>query len=168
MKIFIITDTHFGHEALTTKCKTRPPNFQKKLVEAWRRDISGKDLVIHLGDVMVDKSTEWKPTISRLPGRKILVQGNHDKKSANWYMANGFDFCCVAFHWEMFGLRIVFSHEPISHGEFDLNIHGHLHQAGRHRGNETDKRHCLLSLEHSGYRPHSLKSIVEGWSLRNV
>ena len=42
--------------------------------------------------------TVWENDIfNKLPGRKVLVMGNHDKKSARWYSEHGFDFVCNMF-----------------------------------------------------------------------
>jgi calcineurin-like phosphoesterase family protein len=128
--------------------------------------VTEDDLVIHLGDVVVGKATDWSSVIPELPGRKVLVLGNHDRKTPSWYMANGFEFCCVEFSWEIFGLRILFSHEPRDVGQFDLNIHGHLH-LGRHREHKRDKRHYLVALENTSYQPRTLKRIVENWKHAN-
>ena len=103
MRIFVIADTHFGHKALADKYLSRPADFAKKIIINWKRTIKSDDMIIHLGDVTVGTSTDWSFIIPDLPGRKILVLGNHDKKSESWYMANGFDFCCSAFTWHMYG-----------------------------------------------------------------
>ena len=77
-------------------------------------------------------------------------------------MKRGFDFCCNHFVWEMFDLRILFSHIPSLEAGFDLNIHGHLH-SGRHREISTDERHHLISLEETGYQPQLLETVITKW-----
>lgn len=167
MKYFVIADTHFGHKSLADKYQSRPADFEKKIITNWRRMVKAEEIVIHLGDITVGTSTDWSFIIPDLPGRKILVLGNHDKKTESWYMANGFDFCCSSFVWNMYGLEIAFSHEPIFTGTFDLNVHGHLHLE-RHREIETDSRHFLFSLEKTNYQPRLLETIVKEWKkLRN-
>jgi calcineurin-like phosphoesterase family protein len=162
MRIFIISDTHFGHKSLIEKYKSRPPDFEEKIKRNWNETVRDDDLVIHLGDVVVGKSIDWNTTIPGFPGRKILVPGNHDIKSESWYMSNGFDFCCHQFLMNIFGLRILFSHEPLFEGEFDLNIHGHLH-LGRHREIKSDHRHYLVALEDTGYQLRLLETVVKEW-----
>lgn len=162
MKVFVITDTHFGHIALATKLQLRPISFQEKIIKAWNRDVGADDLVIHLGDVLLGSRSLWFDVVPKLPGRKILILGNHDQRNAHWYMSNGFDFCCQNFSWEMYGYKIIFSHEPIAGGEFDLNIHGHFHET-KETKSPISSRHYLLSLEEAGYRPHPLKTIVNSW-----
>jgi calcineurin-like phosphoesterase family protein len=167
MRILVITDTHFGHRALVEKYESRPPDFETRIKQNWQKMVNNDDLVIHLGDVVVGKTTDWTSLVPTLPGQKVLVLGNHDKKSTSWYMANGFNFCCLEFFWEVFGVRILFSHEPREEGQFDLNIHGHLHLPESHRKYKTGKRHFLVSLEETNYQPRPLKSIVAAWRKSN-
>jgi calcineurin-like phosphoesterase family protein len=162
MNIFIISDTHFGHTALHERYKVRPADYEEKIVLYWKKIIQPQDLVIHLGDLFVGNPESWVAWLPELPGRKILVLGNHDSKSIVWYMSNGFDFCCKEFTWKRHGLRILFSHIPKSEGDFDINIHGHLHE-GRHRECNTDDRHVLVSLEHTLYQPLKLDKMIDSW-----
>lgn len=162
MRIFLITDTHFGHRALADKLQVRPVDFETRINKQWNTMVRDEDLVIHLGDLCVGKPETWNNIRPQLPGRKVLVLGNHDKKSISWYMEHGFDFCCHQFRWEMFGLQILFSHKPVLSGEFDLNIHGHLHTA-QHRPLTESPRYYLLSLEATDYQPMLLKTVVERW-----
>ncbi len=165
MKVFVTTDTHFGHRSLINKLQVRPSDFEEKIIRNRRVMISEDDLFVHLSDVVIGTPDDWHSIIPDLPGRKILVRGNHDKKSPRWYMANGFDFCCSSITWEMFGFKILLSHKPSFEGDFDLNIHGHLH-GSRHHDIATDKRHHLLALEDTGYQPRLLKTLVENWTAK--
>jgi len=160
MNIYITSDTHFGHAALHERFKARPADFEEMIITHWKRIIHPEDIVIHLGDLFVGNPEYWLKWLPDLPGRKILVLGNHDGKSITWFMNHGFDFCCKEFTWKRYGFRILFSHIPKSDGDFDINIHGHLHE-GRHREYSTDNRHILLSLEQTSYQPLKLDKMVE-------
>ncbi len=162
MKIFVTTDTHFGHTALAEQMQSRPQDFQDRILKQWKASITDEDLVIHLGDVVVGKSENWA-LLPALPGRKVLVIGNHDQKGIQWYLKQSFDFCCTSFTWNMYGWEILFSHMPVATGSFDLNIHGHLHLPGRHDECLVDDRHHLLSLEATNYQPRSLRTLVKEW-----
>jgi calcineurin-like phosphoesterase family protein len=159
MKTWIITDTHFGHEKLT-EIGERERDFSKKICLHWEKFIGKGDMVIHLGDVYWSDRPLWSARLMDLPGRKILVAGNHDDdKSYSWLMANGFDFACHTFSWRMYGYSIVFSHKPLETFSEDINIHGHLH-LGKHRELNLTKRHLLVSLENNGLKPLPLKTIL--------
>ena len=162
MRILIISDTHFGHIALAKRFQARPDDFEARIIRNWNRLIDPDDLVIHLGDLFVGNQSIWQEIASGLNGNKILVKGNHDERSYSWYMKQGFSFCCETFTWDLFGYNILFTHKPVTEGDFDINIHGHLHD-GRHRELPTDERHILISLEKNGYEPMLLETMIKKW-----
>ena len=153
MKTWVISDTHFYHEKLKEN-NYRPQDFMGKIICNWKRMVSDDDLVIHLGDVSWSKDL----LVDTLPGRKVLVRGNHDKKTCSWYMSHGFDFACDSFDRKFGNVVVRFTHVPIEKPDytFDINIHGHLHTR------ELEKvwwRH-LISLENNGYTLENVADIV--------
>jgi calcineurin-like phosphoesterase family protein len=157
MKTWITTDTHFYHDNMVKLCG-RPQDFHEIIVCNWKSMVSDDDLVIHLGDVSFAKDT----VVSALPGRKVLVKGNHDKQSYSWYMQHGFDFCCESFVMYTGGLDIVFTHKPLVFHDHDVNIHGHLHGLARV---DSVCRHYPVALECTDYKPLLLSDILP--KLRN-
>ena len=77
MKTFLISDTHFNHTKIETYCD-RPSDFTDRIVHNWRQVVQPSDLVIHVGDVFIGKREGWEAIYPTLPGRKILIRGNHD------------------------------------------------------------------------------------------
>ncbi len=125
MKVFIISDTHLNHENIATYCD-RPVNFTDMIIKRWNQRVTWEDTVIHLGDVCIGHRGLVENQIRSLNGRKILVRGNHDRKSScSWWMDHGFDFACDGMRFRNCWL----THEPDTSraGGCDLNIHGHLH-----------------------------------------
>lgn len=162
MNYWVTTDTHFGHAELI-KLKTRPAKVDDLIMRNhWK--IPPGDILIHLGDICWGNDAEWHALFREIPVRKWLVKGNHDKKTASWYLDHGWDFVCESFTMEYFGRDILFSHIPqYKTGYYDLNIHGHLH-AGKHHHEYSDFMHeknILLALENNNYRPYKLKTILE-------
>ncbi len=168
MKTFLITDTHFNHAKVIEYCD-RPLDFEERILKNCLDMIKEDDTLIHLGDICIgnDKESHAK-YIEPIKGTKILVRGNHDKRSDNWYLNHGWDFVCDSFTGTYFGKKVLFSHTPqIDKGDFDLNIHGHLHNKLyriQYDGGEmnmefarrlTDK-HKLLSIEYADYKPFLL------------
>lgn len=155
---WVITDTHFYHDAMVHLCN-RPADFNKQILSACRYVIAPQDLLIHLGDVIFYKYDELKLLLDSIPCRKVLTKGNHDKRSLGWYMRNGFDFACETFTLQ----DILFSHKPMPFdpAHVKLNIHGHLHNTDhRAKPDWYTERHHLVSLEQTGYKPINLSTIV--------
>jgi calcineurin-like phosphoesterase family protein len=70
----------------------------------------------------------------------------------------------------MYGAKILFSHVPQPDtGAYDWNIHGHFHNTDLRTQMEHEpevvarltKKHILIALEHTGYQPVNLKSLLE-------
>lgn len=176
MKIYLITDTHFNHEKIKEYCG-RPDNYEDII---WKglKQISTDSILIHLGDICIGDDENINNGFKSLLCKKILVKGNHDRKSDNWYLEHGWDFVCDKFQIERFGKKIMFSHTPsIDDGEFDINIHGHFHNTlhrllegkfvveGEKERNERDLRvltpkHKLLAIEYTSYMPIELEKFL--------
>jgi calcineurin-like phosphoesterase family protein len=124
IKVYLISDTHFNHANIATYCD-RPKDFTEILIRNWKNTIKSEDCVIHLGDVFIGKVDGWRQIYPALPGRKILIRGNHDRqRSLTWWMQNGFDAAVDAMEFRNCWL----THEPNGLvNSCTLNVHGHLH-----------------------------------------
>ncbi len=162
MKAYIISDTHFNHEAIIKYCK-RPDNHEA-MMSTGMAQIQASDLLIHLGDVCIGNDAVVHSNIGTLECRKVLVMGNHDSKSWSWYMEHGWDFVCDSFKLKYCGKNICFSHKPQPwDGDWEINVHGHLHNLG-HRDKEfkeLKKWHRLYAPELMGYRPIELSKFIQ-------
>jgi len=167
MKIYVISDTHFYHVNIIKYCD-RPFKTEQEMnnfmVKRWNSRVQKEDLVIHLGDVVLSNRTRFfKSLVQQLNGRKILVRGNHDRKSIHWYLTHGFDFVCDEF---AIG-QILFTHRPVKKPDFllmpyKLNIHGHIHQK-----KEYDKDiYKNISVERTNYFPVKLDTILGEFKLK--
>ncbi len=139
MKTYITSDTHWGHKNIMNFCPVSRARFRNDLdymneamVKEWNDLIEPEDLVYILGDVAflpAPKATEY---MRRLNSRKILVQGNHDRKLLQ---DPGFRGCFEEIHHYLDvnynGTKCVMFHYPIA--EWDqmhrgaVHFHGHLH-----------------------------------------
>ena len=158
---YIITDTHFNHEdKMCTEDVGRPKDYAERIYNSLI-NLREEDVLIHKGDICIGKDKEMHDKyIIPLKCKKILVKGNHDNKSNNWYLDHGWDFVCDTFTMKYEGKKILFSHIPQPwDGVSDMNIHGHLHNCG-HREPARLSFNKLLSLELHGYRAHSLSSFI--------
>lgn len=157
--IWLITDTHFYHEAMVELCG-RPANCEQIVMRNLKHVVAEQDILIHLGDVIFYKYPELKGMMDSVPCRKILTMGNHDRKAKWWYMRNGFDWAVDVF---TLG-NIAFSHKPLEVLPMgtEYNVHGHLHTSA-HRVTEEwydPEIHRCLSLELVGYKPVKLRQFL--------
>jgi calcineurin-like phosphoesterase family protein len=163
MNYWIIADSHFGHEKL--KQFGRPDYFEIMILNGLSK-IRPEDVLIHLGDICINKDVAWHLQLEKINCRKWLVLGNHDKKSISWYLSHGWCWVGESFTFNMFGKKILFSHIPKIDIGYDLNIHGHFHN-NSHRSNEPDilaiknDRQILIAMEFNNFQPYNLKTLIE-------
>ncbi|MEK1828802.1 metallophosphoesterase [Priestia megaterium] len=134
MDIWFTSDTHFSHKNILS-FESRPfkntEEMDEALITNWNSVVKPNDLIFHIGDVFFSnaKRSEW--IASRLNGRKILVDGNHDRSFSKGKFAKmGFES-----HKYYFFNDYLLSHYPqnpiilAQASEYGLkgNIHGHVH-----------------------------------------
>lgn len=161
-EIFIISDTHFGHENILkfTDSNTNLPlrtfsdvhDMNEFMVERWNKIVGDSDIVYHLGDVYFGKGHEILP---RLKGRKRLILGNHDNgKDQN--LQKHFQKIMV---WRMFpDFNCLLTHVPVHESSLykvEYNLHGHIHAQPSPTG-----RHINCCVEVQDYMPRPLVELV--------
>jgi len=159
MNIYVIADTHFFHDNIIDYCK-RPfkdsTQMNKTLITNWNSTVQKEDLVIVLGDIAFSRSApQLAEILKSLNGTKVLVRGNHDKRSRHWYLTNGFVFVCDSFTFN----DIIFTHKPVSLDilvKFTLNIHGHIHEKTM-----KDRRYVNVGAEQVKYTPILLQKVID-------
>jgi calcineurin-like phosphoesterase family protein len=126
---YLISDTHF-HHANIIKYTDRPfmntAEMNETIIKNWNKIVKPNDRVFHLGDVFFCSQDEAYKIKSKLNGQVILLKGNHDKHSKEWYKQIGFS----EVYDKPFILhnKYIMSHYPleVDLGSF-INIHGHVH-----------------------------------------
>lgn len=177
---WIISDTHFGHKNLQ-KYTGRPENVDDIFLENIRNaPYKDGDTLIHLGDFCIapgkvcqDFHSKFTSSVPYLV-HTVLVRGNHDVKSLSWYTRVGWDMVVDSFMVNAFGYKILFSHVPVSESacDFDINIHGHLHNASADnwepeiRQTITDK-HVLFDPE-GNYVPMRVDTALTRQDMRTI
>lgn len=132
-QIFLISDTHFGHNAAYrfsdkhgNRMRAWADNAEEGdeiMVAAWNSVVGPRDKVYHLGDVAIPKNSNM--IMDRLNGTKVLIRGNHDKQKLSLYSRY---FKDVRGSHKID--RFIMTHYPIlelPHWCF-ANIHGHIHE----------------------------------------
>lgn len=177
--VFLVSDTHFGHEKTCTVFKRedgsplRPFNSAEEMdeymIKVWNERVKPNDKVYHLGDVVINR--KFLNVLGRLNGDKILIRGNHDIFKLEDYTTY---FRDVRGYHVMNGL--ILSHVPVHHdslARFGANIHGHLH-ANRVRkargvdavtgnilyGNEIDPRYHCVCVEQTDFAPILFEDVL--------
>ena len=139
MKTYITSDLHFGHRNIMNFCPDARARFRNDLsymheamVKEWTDLIEPDDTVYILGDVAFMSGSDAAKMIGRLNGKKILIEGNHDRKTL---MDLNFRRKFAEIHkylWINYnGTQVIMFHYPIA--EWDqmhrgsVHFHGHLH-----------------------------------------
>ena len=125
--IYVGSDTHFGHKNILTferKDFLSIEEHDEKIFKILEKTLSKDSTFYHLGD-FGDLSDKTMSRFAKLPGKKILIRGNHDNSINK--LKQIFD----EVHNEpiFYKKRILFSHEPLPVTDGSINIHGHLHGA---------------------------------------
>lgn len=169
--VFLVSDTHFGHQGVCRfmrndgVTKLRPwdnaDEMDEAMVKAWNETVKPNDKVYHLGDVVINRKA--LKTLARLNGDKILIKGNHDIFRLDEYTPY---FRDIRGYHVMKGM--ILSHVPVHHeslGRFGTNIHGHLHSnrvMRLDRGREVvDVRYHCVCVEQTDFRPILFEDVVK-------
>ncbi|MEJ0025941.1 MAG: hypothetical protein WDN01_07930 [Rhizomicrobium sp.] len=174
-KIWVISDTHFGHANVVHKFKradgTPLRDFKnvhehdETMIRKWNECVRPEDHVYHLGDFAMARV--HLATAHRLNGHKRLVRGNHDIFKTRDYLDAGFE--------EIYGVRVfrpqdqqgksgfILSHVPLHPGSVQRwarNVHGHTHaNVVLDEHGHPDPRYVCVSVEHTGYAPVLLNTL---------
>lgn len=174
MNYWLISDTHFSHAKLD-EWGGREGDWQEKLYKGIGIVQDRGDVLIHLGDICIgdDVEVHRRLMMEVFPAtKKILVRGNHDRKSASWYIEHGWDFVCDQIGLEFHGVDILLSHRPMPPDtwRYRYNIHGHTH-GNMHRAEEyvawhdPKNFHIDISPELVGYRPLRLDTLMKKYKI---
>lgn len=164
--IWLTTDWHFGHKNII-KYESRPLNYQDQILNNLREKVSPDDIVINFGDVIFKQHSTITEMMNSLPGKYILVLGNHDRNKPQWYKNHGFYWVGKYYEYK----NILFSHRPVDLSKWPnlkYNIHGHFHRKNRTDISRTKefypfytKYHYLLSIEEMNYKPILLEDFMK-------
>ena len=153
--LWLISDTHFGHQNIVQFCQ-RPANHEVIMLSEWIRSVPEQHQILHLGDVFMGRQgnpRRWADVVSRLPGEKFLIKGNHDQNNNYLYDRAGFQVIDEFVH-----NGYAFTHRPatdlVGGEDWDINVHGHIHNNGYGMDATLGyKSYANLSVEVTGFRP---------------
>jgi calcineurin-like phosphoesterase family protein len=148
-KVFVTSDTHFGHKRIIEFEKSARPfatieEHDRELVARWNSVVSKRDTVWHLGDVFFGKDGHL--VLAELNGHKKLVLGNHDHYPLEIYKQ---------YFGKIYGAaeyrHCILTHVPVHECQmyrYAKNIHGHMHSKSI-----PDTRWVCVSVEHTNLAP---------------
>ena len=159
--LWISTDWHFYKNKDNTKFKINP-NIDK-ILNNYKKCVKSNDTFIFLGD-LYDARTIFDMKlvpkifdIKKLKGYKIMIKGNHDVNTTQFYLDLGFD----EVYEKTYNIgNIVFSHEPVEVNDNEINIHGHIHFSETYWGMEP-LNHLDAYIEHYNFNPVKINDIID-------
>ena len=163
-RVWMTSDLHFGHSNIIGYCGRpfRDDRHQTDVLLQLMRKIPDDEFVVIVGDVCMGNYQAGVEIVKQLPGRKILVAGNHDlTKDGKCRLADEGIFEAVVpfLFWQgMQDTSVLVSHYPVA--EYFpmpvaklINYHGHLHQWVKESTDAVkfinvgwDRTHSLLCL----------------------
>lgn len=167
MSYFLISDTHFFHEKMMLpEYEERPfrdvNHMNETMIMNWNSVVGISDIVIHFGDFAWGAAAVIIPIIARLNGHKMIILGNHDKRSVGWFKRHGFT---KVYRNSLTLGNVIFSHRP--HEELPegvINVHGHIH-SGKHRPYQLNPlTHRCVCVEQINYTPILLQEVLHDQS----
>ncbi len=188
---YYISDLHLFHKN-SIRFDDRPfeslEQMHEAIIQRWNDRVTNGDFVYILGDVsMRGKSEDLIAFVSRLKGRKVFIQGNHDDVSDYRYQqlfAEITDYKEIYDSVEKEKYGLVLSHYPIfswknmGHGKILLYGHTHMspedsfYQKCLSEMQKNDCRHAYdkplrafnvgCMLPYMDYTPRTLEEIMKG------
>lgn len=159
-KIFFIGDTHFGHKEIINY-EQRPfanvEEMDRSIINRWNSVVIEDDTVFMIGDFSFYDKQKTTDICNNLRGKKILVIGNHDSNTEEFYRECGFN--------EVYKYPIILenfwmiSHEPLylNKNMPYANIYGHVH--GNEMYVDYSKHSFCACVERINYTPISWDEI---------
>jgi len=116
---------------------------QTEIITRYNSRVMPGDSVLFLGDILYSGTkVEAKTLLDSMLGTKILIRGNHDRRSRQWYLDVGFSDVLKSAVIDLPEIgRVLCVHNPlgaVNHPEARYVLHGHRHSTGpMSRGKEA-------------------------------
>ena len=160
-RTWVWSDLHLNHKEIIHHCGrpfTTGEEMNEALLYQWCFHVRRGDTIVNGGDVAWPGTlgTAFRARIDQLPGRKVLVVGNHDFHHRSKLLDG-------AAHDVVTGLAVfdtdpplVLTHLPLRNPPSGwVNLHGHVHH-------EPPMGHPYINVcvEHTDYRPIAVADLV--------
>ncbi len=157
---YFCSDLHFGHKRIGEFRSylgiTSEEDNRARIKQDWCQLVTKRDIVYVLGDACF--TMETVVDFATLPGKKILIRGNHDLLDTQVYLKYFDDIYGILKYKGMW-----LSHPPIHPDELrnKVNLHGHVHNS-----TIPDSRYFNCCPEN--LIPLTGKSLISLTTLRNI
>lgn len=166
-------DPHFGHANIIQHAERPFADVREMDAELERRYcavVSDQDVVLWVGDASFADDAWTAALLTRLPGHKLLVRGNHDGTLTRC-LKLGFEVVADFLHLLVAGHKVTASHFPPAGATQDVRcperrppkpgpgefvLHGHTHERARRVG-----RRIHVGVDAWGFAPVT-RAEVEG------
>ncbi len=171
MNTFFTADLHLSHENIIKHCN-RPwkgvDEHDDAIIDNWNSIVGKRDIVYVLGDMMMVPSQKdgtprmkiYRKLRNRLNGKIVLVRGNHDAGSKEYY--DCFTEVCDYKEVKYDKTKLVCSHYPFAswngsfHGHNPM-LHGHCHG----RMNNDNYLRIDVGVDCWDYKPIPIETLME-------
>lgn len=162
-RIYLGSDWHLFKKEVTGVPEKEKLFDMAKYIIRHNKKVKNDDIFIYLGDLAHKKCgkehyEKLRKFVNKLNGIKILLRGNHDNESDEYYRSCGFQY---VFDTLKIG-NILLSHKPQNLNKYPdvkYNIHGHLHEYKVYWDGTDPKRH--LGIYTKDHQVLSLKYILD-------
>ena len=141
-RIFITSDTHFGHDR---EFLWGPRGFgsyadhDKEVIRRWNEVVQPDDVVYHLGDVMLGDNAYGISCLEQLNGQIKIIPGNHDTpvRLSLYKLLPNVEVLGLAEMLKYKKYNFYMSHHPTMTSNLEkapylrmhlINLYGHTHQ----------------------------------------
>lgn len=140
---YYISDLHFYHQSMLTRMDNRGfasiEEMHEYMIEKWNHKVRQNDEVVILGDFSIGKGAETNAILEKLHGRKMLIQGNHDKfLECRRFDKSHFEWIEPYKELNDNNRKVILCHYPVFcyNGQYRLNadgqpkaymLYGHVH-----------------------------------------
>lgn len=165
-QVWVWSDLHLFHTNILRYCD-RPFDdvvaMNLALVQNCLARVDVGDILIFAGDVTMGNVAATNALLHAMPGYKINVLGNHDVNRKGELLALAVDETAACLELTTPGAPLFITHYPVSESVLEpgqINLHGHIHNQVVHPSLGNGARHRNLSVEHTGYAPVLLASLL--------
>ena len=141
-RIFVTSDTHFGHDReflFSPRGFASIQEHDAAVIANWNSVVSPDDVVYHLGDVMLNDNERGLECLRQLNGHIKIIPGNHDtdKRIELYKQLENVEVLPMAITLKYKKYNFYLSHHPTLTSNLEkapylrmhlINLYGHTHQ----------------------------------------